>query len=147
QADSDLDEAGQLTSGWPLVIGREGVEEPGGGLAVEDDAPPSAEGAERVAAPADPIAVGVGRARLVTNAAERIDWAERVSNSDMLTGLANARTLERVMELEIARAARQGSELALALVDVDDLTRFNDMNGRSAGDDVLREVAAVMSES
>ena len=44
------------------------------------------------------------------NAAERIDWAERVANSDMLTGLANARTLARVIELEVARASRQASE-------------------------------------
>src|SRR5207237_5694755 len=87
------------------------------------------------------------RARLATNAAERIDWAERVANSDMLTGLANARTVTRVMELELARAARQGSELTLALFDVDNLTDFNDSNGRAAGDDVLREVAAVVGES
>jgi transketolase len=43
----------------------------------------------------------------------------------MLTGLANARTLTRVMELEIARAARQGVELTVVLFDVDDLTAFN----------------------
>ena len=147
QTDSDLDEAGQLTSAWPVVIGREGIEEPVGALAIEAEAPPSAEVAERVAALADLIAVVVDRARLVTNAAERIDWAERVSNSDLLTGLANARTASRVMELELARAARQGSELTLALFDVDDLTAFNEANGRAAGDNVLREVAAVVGET
>lgn len=147
QADSDLDEDGQLTSAWPVVIGREGIEEPVGALAVEAEAPPPSDVAERVAAIADLIAVVVDRARLSTNAAERIDWAERVSNSDMLTGLANARTLERVMELEIARAGRQGSELTIALFDVDDLTSFNEANGRAAGDDVLREVAAVVGET
>src|SRR3546814_15005190 len=41
------------------------------------------------------------------NAAERIDHAERIANSDALTGLANGRTLQRVLELELARAARQ----------------------------------------
>ena len=65
----------------------------------------------------------------------------------MLTGLANARTLQRVMELEIARAARQGSELTVAIFDVDDLTGYNDANGRTAGDDALREVAAIIGES
>ena len=100
-----------------------------------------------MAALADLVAVVVDRARMATNAAERIDWAERVNNSDMLTGLANARTLTRVMELEIARATRQGSELTVALFDIDDLTGINETNGRNAGDDVLREVAAVISES
>ena len=51
------------------------------------------------------------------------------------------------MELEIARAARQGSELSVALFDIDDLTGYNEAHGRTAGDDVLREVAAVISES
>lgn len=138
---------GRVTTAWPIVIGREGIEEPVGALAVESDSSPAPEMGERIAAVADLIAVVVDRARLATHAAERIDWAERVANSDQLTGLANSRTLSRVMELEIARAARQGSELTIALFDVDHLTQFNDANGRSAGDDVLREVAAIVGES
>jgi diguanylate cyclase (GGDEF)-like protein len=51
------------------------------------------------------------------------------------------------MDLELARAARQGSEVTLAMFDVDDLTGINDAVGRAAGDDVLREVAAVVGES
>jgi diguanylate cyclase (GGDEF)-like protein len=147
KANGDSDPDGRQTSAWPVVIGREGIEEPVGALAVEADAAPDGEASERVAAIADLIAVVVDRARLATNAAERIDWAERVANSDMLTGLANARTMIRVMELELARAARQGVEVTVALFDVDDLTGLNDADGRAAGDDVLREVAAVVSES
>lgn len=147
QASGDADAAGRVTSAWPVVIGREGIEEPVGALAVESEEGPSADASERAAALADLIAVVVDRARLATNAAERIDWAERVANSDMLTGLANARTMLRVMELELARAARQGVEITLALFDVDDLTGINDADGRGAGDDVLREVAAVVGES
>jgi diguanylate cyclase (GGDEF)-like protein len=138
---------GRTLAAFPIVVGRDGIEEPVGALTFEGDAVPAADVAERVAALADLVAVVVDRARLATNAAERIDWAERVANSDMLTGLANARTLGRVMELEIARAARQGSELTVAIFDVDGLTGFNDDQGRSAGDDVLREVAAVIGET
>jgi diguanylate cyclase (GGDEF)-like protein len=138
---------GRVLSAWPIVVGRDGIEEPVGALAFESDAAPAADVSERVAALADLVAIVVDRARLATSAAERIDWAERLSNSDMLTGLANARTLSRVMELEIARAARQGSEVTIALFDVDDLTGFNEANGRAAGDDVLREVAAIIGES
>jgi diguanylate cyclase (GGDEF)-like protein len=147
QVSGDADADGRVTSAWPVVIGREGIEEPVGALAVEAEAAADPGVAERVAAIADLVAVVVDRARLATNAAERIDWAERVANSDMLTGLANARTLTRVMELEIARAARQGVELTIVLFDVDDLTAFNEANGRSAGDDVLREVAAIVGET
>ena len=147
QATGEAGVDGRVTSAWPVVIGREGIEEPVGALAVEADAAPAAEISERITAICDLVAVVVDRARLATNAAERIDWAERVANSDMLTGLANARTIERVLELEIARAARQEAELTIVLFDVDDLTGFNDANGRSAGDDVLREVAAVVGET
>jgi diguanylate cyclase (GGDEF)-like protein len=147
QVSGELDANGRVTSAWPVVIGREGIEEPVGALALEAETPPEPSVSERVAAIADLIAVVVDRARLATNAAERIDWAERVANSDMLTGLANARTLTRVMELEIARAARQGVELTVVLFDVDDLTGFNEANGRAAGDDVLRQVAAVVGET
>lgn len=138
---------GRVLGAWPVVIGRDGIEEPIGALALEGDAAPAVEVVERIAAIADLIAVVVDRARLSENAAERIDWAERVANSDLLTGLANAHTLSRVLELEILRAARQRSELSLAVFDVDDLTGLNDEHGRAAGDDVLREVAAAISQS
>ena len=138
---------GRVLVAWPIVIGRDGVEEPIGALALEVDHAPDADVGERVAALADLVAVVVDRARLATNAAERIDWAERVANSDALTGLANGRTLQRVLELELARAARQGLEISVALFDVDDLTGLNDSQGKAAGDDALREVAAVIGES
>jgi diguanylate cyclase (GGDEF)-like protein len=140
-------------SAWPIVIVRDGVEEPIGALAVlpsaagANPAAEPSEAAERIAAIADLIAILVDRTRLATQGAERADWVERVGNSDALTGLANARTLARVIELEIARAARQSAELCLAIFDVDGLASINDAAGRSVGDDVLREVAAVAAES
>jgi diguanylate cyclase (GGDEF)-like protein len=147
QTTSQPDNGRRLTAAWPIVVGRDGIEEPIGALALEVEAPPSGETAERIGALADLVAVVVDRARLSENAAERIDWAERVANSDQLTGLANAHTLTRVLELEVARAARQGSEVSVALFDVDQFEAFNAANGRAAGDDVLREVAARITET
>ena len=147
QTTSQPGKDGGVLAAWPIVVGREGIEEPIGALAIEIGAMLEADVAERVAALADLAAVVVDRARVASQVAERIDWVERVVNSDQLTGLANAQTLERVMQLEIARAARQGSELSVALFDIDDLTGYNDEHGRVAGDDVLREVAAVISET
>ncbi|NJD29274.1 MAG: GGDEF domain-containing protein [Chloroflexi bacterium] len=138
--------AGSL-SAWPIVIGRDGIEEPVGALALVTDDGLSAEDAERVAAVADLIGLTVDRSRLIGEAGEQFDWIERVANSDQLTGLANARTLGRVIELEIVRAARQGSSLCVALFDVDGLSAINDRLGRRVGDDILREVAAVIAET
>jgi diguanylate cyclase (GGDEF)-like protein len=144
------DPGGMRVSAWPIVVASSGVEEPIGALAIHEDQ--SASGgspdiANGVQAIADLIAITVDRTRLATEGAERADWIERVGNSDALTGLANARTLARVIELEIARAARQASELCVAIFDVDGLAGINDQAGRGVGDDVLREVAAVAAES
>jgi diguanylate cyclase (GGDEF)-like protein len=140
--------AGDRLSAWPIGVVSDGVEEPLGVLVVLPGSAGAASGGmDDAGAIADLVGVLVDRARLASDGAERSDWVERVNHSDALTGLANARTLARVIELEIARAARQQSELCIALFDVDDLTGMNDAAGRSAGDDVLREVAAVCAES
>jgi len=137
---------GERLSAWPIGVVSDGVEEPLGVLVVLASAATGGQ-LDVVSSIADLIGVLVDRARIANDGAERSDWAERVNHSDALTGLANARTLARVIELEIARAARQQSELCIALFDVDDLTGMNDAVGRAAGDDVLREVAAVGAES
>jgi two-component system cell cycle response regulator len=137
---------GEHLSAWPIGVVSDGVEEPLGVLVVLASAATGGQ-LDDMPSIADLIGVLVDRARVANDGAERSDWAERVNHSDALTGLANARTLARVIELEIARAARQQSELCIALFDVDDLTGMNDSVGRAAGDDVLREVAAVGAES
>ena len=70
-----------------------------------------------------------------------------MAHTDPLTGLANERTVGRVLELELARAGRQGSEVSFAMFDVDDFRATNEEGGHEAGDDVLRRVAAVLAES
>jgi diguanylate cyclase (GGDEF)-like protein len=92
-------------------------------------------------------AIAVDRARLASTAAERSEWFERMAHTDPLTGIANERTVGRVLELELARAGRQGSEVSLALFDVDDFRSANERDGRDVGDDILRRVAAVLAES
>jgi len=59
---------------------------------------------------------------------------------DTKTGLLNASTWEREAEIEIARAIRTKSPLALALVDIDHFKLVNDTHGHLAGDKALRAV-------
>jgi len=139
---------GGRLSAWPIDLVSDGVEEPLGAVVLLGGrAASEAEQSGLIASLANLIALTVDRARLVSEGAERDDWSERVAHSDALTGLANARTLARVVELEIVRAARQASDLCVALFDVDGLTAINTGAGRAAGDNVLREVAAVAAES
>jgi diguanylate cyclase (GGDEF)-like protein len=62
------------------------------------------------------------------------------SRIDTKTGLLNASTWEREAEVEIARAVRTGSPLALALVDIDHFKVVNDTYGHLVGDKALRAV-------
>ena len=82
---------------------------------------------EALVAPSPTLAaLAVDRARLASTAAERSEWFERLAHTDPLTGLANERTVARILELELARAGRQGSEVSLAIFDVDDFRATND---------------------
>jgi diguanylate cyclase (GGDEF)-like protein len=92
------------------------------------------------------LALVVDRARLVLLAGERGEWLGRIAGLDPLTGLANRRTLDRVLELEIARAARQGSDVSIAVFDVDSFRALNQDAGGATGDEILRVVASVLAE-
>jgi diguanylate cyclase (GGDEF)-like protein len=133
----------------PLVVRHDGVDLGVGVLTFAWPAPHALNEADRaiLQAIADLAAVAVDRARLGSLAAERSEWFERMAHTDPLTGLANTRTLGRVLELELARATRQGGEVSVALIDVDGLTGINEASGHEAGDDVLRAVATVLAES
>ncbi len=96
---------------------------------------------------ADLAAAAIASFRSSAMAAERAEWFERVAHTDPLTGLSNARTLGRVLELEVARAQRQGGEVSIALFDIDGFTALNRAAGSPAGDQVLRRVAAVLAET
>ncbi len=91
--------------------------------------------------------MAVDRARLAATASERSEWFERMAHTDPLTGLAKRqRTVGRILDLELARAGRQGSEVSFAMFDIDDFQATNREGGQEAGDDVLRHVAAVLAE-
>lgn len=98
-------------------------------------------------AAADLVAAAINAFRTASLVSERAEWLERISHTDALTGLANSRTLGRVLELEVARAKRQNSEVSVAVFDIDGFTALNDTAGSRAGDLVLRQVAAILAVS
>jgi diguanylate cyclase (GGDEF)-like protein len=66
---------------------------------------------------------------------------------DPLTGLYNRRYLDEFFALEMARAQRKQTPVALALLDLDHFKQLNDEHGHLIGDDVLKSVASYLLEN
>ena len=73
------------------------------------------------------------------------DVMERAAFSDPLTGLANRRALMSVAEHEIARHGRARERFSLVMLDLDGFKQLNDRHGHAAGDQMLCDVAAVLT--
>jgi len=127
------DESGAFLEGL-LVIGWEAAK------------PPIDTASDNILAISDLAAVAIRQARLRNTAWEQSDHGDRLLHTDRLTGLANRVTFERMLELEIARATRQGTPLAIAVLDVDGLTKISEDKGARVADEVLRHVAAAIAD-
>jgi diguanylate cyclase (GGDEF)-like protein len=79
--------------------------------------------------------------------AVRIAEAERLSQTDDLTKLHNARFMRQFLLNEIRRARRYGSSVAALFLDLDDFKKINDEHGHLVGSHVLMEIAAVILSS
>ncbi len=66
---------------------------------------------------------------------------------DALTGLANRRVFDERIKSTMDAARRSGRPLTLASMDLDRFKQINDNLGHQRGDQVLRQVAAVMAET
>jgi diguanylate cyclase (GGDEF)-like protein len=69
-----------------------------------------------------------------------------MAGTDVLTGLANRRSWELTLERELARAWRQHSPVAIAVIDLDDFKALNDRRGHLAGDRLLKELSAAWGD-
>jgi diguanylate cyclase (GGDEF)-like protein len=76
-----------------------------------------------------------------------LQQVQRLAETDPLTGIANRRTFHGVLERELARAARSGEQVTLAMIDIDHFKRLNDEHGHQIGDDVLKGVADALASA
>jgi diguanylate cyclase (GGDEF)-like protein len=65
---------------------------------------------------------------------------------DPLTGLHNRRFMDAILEREVTRAQRKGTQLAVIMVDIDHFKRFNDTFGHAMGDALLRALGELMEQ-
>lgn len=77
----------------------------------------------------------------------RVAEAERLSQTDELTRLHNARYLRQFLVNEMKRARRFGSKISALFLDLDDFKTVNDLHGHLVGSHALMEIASVILPS
>jgi diguanylate cyclase (GGDEF)-like protein len=72
---------------------------------------------------------------------------EQLASKDGLTGVENHRTFQERFLNEILRAQRYDHQLAVMMMDIDFFKKVNDSYGHPVGDQVLKEVAKIISQN
>tara|TARA_R110002012_G_scaffold29743_10_gene91370 strand:+ start:3071 stop:4015 length:945 start_codon:yes stop_codon:yes gene_type:complete len=70
---------------------------------------------------------------------------EELSFKDGLTGVANRRMFDSILQLEWTNARRTGQPLSVVMIDIDYFKQYNDHYGRIKGDDSLKRVAKALN--
>lgn len=76
-----------------------------------------------------------------------LEQIRRMADTDGLTGIANRRSFEAMLDRELSRAQRNGDQVTLVMLDIDHFKELNDTHGHQTGDETLRLVAASLVES
>jgi diguanylate cyclase (GGDEF)-like protein len=69
-----------------------------------------------------------------------------LARKDSLTGLANRRHFDQMLQQEVRRAVRQQAPMSLAMIDIDAFKPYNDHFGHIAGDRTLQQVSQLLSD-
>ncbi len=75
------------------------------------------------------------------------EFLVRQATTDPLTGISNRVKFTDSLNMEIRRAGRFGTELTLIMFDVDHFKDINDNYGHQAGDEVLRNLTGLVTNS
>ncbi len=86
----------------------------------------------------------VKRTALLEQAVKKL---EELALRDGLTGLYNHRFFQEALEAELARCSRHSRTAGLIFLDVDHFKNYNDLHGHVAGDDLLRSLARIISNT
>jgi diguanylate cyclase (GGDEF)-like protein len=87
----------------------------------------------------------LARVRAALRTRHLLNMLEQRAHLDGLTGLSNRGVLEDRLPREWEACRRRGTRLAVLISDLDHFKSINDTYGHSAGDEVLRQVAATLA--
>lgn len=96
---------------------------------------------------ASQAAIAIQQSELYQRLHQANQELQRLAASDGLTQVANRRCFDDTLNAEWQRLSKEQAPLSLILGDVDCFKLYNDNHGHLAGDDVLRHVAAAISQA
>ncbi len=77
---------------------------------------------------------------------QQFESAKQLAYRDGLTGVFNRRYFDERIQEELDRVSRYSEEFALLMIDIDEFKSVNDRFGHLPGDNVLRQIANLLSE-
>lgn len=102
--------------------------------------------ADYIVKPLNPSVVAA-RVKTHLNYHRAICLLEKLAHTDGMTGLANRRTFDEHLNIELKRCRRESIPLTIALIDIDEFKKYNDYFGHVEGDDCIKNIATAIGSS
>jgi len=91
--------------------------------------------------------IALARVKTHIELKRRGDMLERLAGLDGLTGIPNRRQFDQFLAAEWKRSVRYNHTISLIIMDIDYFKLFNDHYGHAEGDECLKKVAKVISQT
>jgi diguanylate cyclase (GGDEF)-like protein/PAS domain S-box-containing protein len=91
------------------------------------------------------LAAFAGSVSIAVDNARLYEKQTRLAISDGLTGLCNHRFFHESLNEEVVRAGRYERNVSVIILDIDHFKKYNDAHGHQAGDRLLKELSAVLT--
>lgn len=72
---------------------------------------------------------------------------EKLAHTDSMTGLANRRTFDEQLIIDLKHSRREREPLTVVLIDIDEFKKYNDHFGHIEGDDCIKNIASALGRS
>ncbi|MCK5707749.1 MAG: diguanylate cyclase, partial [Candidatus Aureabacteria bacterium] len=84
--------------------------------------------------------------RKMSRQIEEGKFYRQLVSTDVLTDLYNHKYFHQLLDSEISRAEKHKRNLSVMMMDLDDFSSYNEINGYAAGDLILKEVSWILKK-
>lgn len=89
----------------------------------------------------------IGHITMVLSRKEIYANIQKISFYDILTGLANRRLMDYILDRELKKVKRSMKPVSMLMVDIDQFKTLNDLYGHLIGDSILEQIGLIIKET